>query len=178
MKTLAIICLLLAGCGVFQRKPICFTPAGYPVYGIEDQGSFKGGYLTREQVLANLDFRIQEWTRQKQADPGVPPDRLKLVLSKVNFWLRDHYMFKDGSSSTGWAAGDAQINGAVVTASIWTQGVSQTVPPEGSPPWMTIYNPETKNWNFGYLSKVDGVARGLDVVGHEMDHLLGITHPR
>ncbi len=141
------------------------TPAGYSSYNLDNAGIL--GVHTQDEILLALDQRIAEWVDQRGPDYGV--DYCRGVARSYFYDFVDHWRFPTGASPTGYAAGEIFYDERRIKASMWSQGVSPTLP-IGTPEWTIIFNPATGNYNYG-------VTPLLPVIGHELDHAIGIDHP-
>lgn len=158
----AAISALLAVIGCQPHDDYLRTPLGYKVAGLEDRGY--SSRFTTDDVLNRLDARILQWIDQRGPQYGTA--YCFKVASSIQYWIRDDYMFQLGDQ---WVYGWTMTGN--VTVSLWSHGWGPILP-GGTPEWCDRFNPETGNWNWGWLS--DGV--GLDAVGHELDHHLNIHH--
>lgn len=88
-------------------------------------------------------------------------------LREIRFTLYDDYRFATSFSQTGYAAG--LQNGKYITASIYDRSFSLEYPTDAPPHTVRTVD---GGWNYGIIN--GGI--GLSVLGHELDHLIGIGH--
>lgn len=168
--TLAVL-ILLNGCiaDSLERPEVVYSPDGYAVGKLKDQGGYVGGWLTEAEVLGWLDDRVDEWARQRA--PSNPEGLKAAVRADVGFNLLAARRIETRYSPTGYAVGLYYPNSKTVIACIWaTQGAWEL--PELAPLHTANQNPADGLWYFGYLPP----EGGLQVIGHELDHYIGIDH--
>lgn len=142
------------------------TPNGYRV-------DFSGCQsVDRDVVLGWIDSRVESW-QLARCDGyggvvyGIP---YACVFKTVDYWA-----FPTIASPTGWAVG--MVNTGADHPLIWCsifQGHKCDSPPDPATlEYPYTLGPYNGQWAYGTLYD-DGM--GLLVIGHELDHLLGIDH--
>lgn len=165
-KVLLGLLAILGACGGSIRGAEVRSPAGYKVE-FRDRGSFRAGVLTQAQVLSWLDARVAEWVALRAQDHD--PALIRVIANRTNYLVIDDYRFPDSVSPTGYAYG-ASLPGSIA-ACIYSRAVADA--PPAAPAWITRQNPATGKWSYGVIPP----GGGLQVVGHELDHQIGLDHP-
>lgn len=166
MRYIIVATLLGVSCAKSIREPVIISPKGYEVE-IRDRGSFSHGILTRAQVLEWLDARIAEWIALRSRDYDV--NLITKMAKNINYLVIDDYRFPESNSPTGFAAG-LSLPGSIA-ACVYSRAVSDSKP-TSTPDWIVRQNPTTGKYSYGVILP-DG---GLQVLGHELDHQIGIHH--
>lgn len=160
----SLLCLFaLLGCRDKEDDDYELTPNGYRIYWVEDQGSFSGGWITKELLFYWVDQQIDQWVL---SHPEYAADSLYEVARKEGYYLHDHFRFPSNASPTGYAAG--QISGWRIDAGIYGTYVSLAYP-SGIPPHTIV--PTDNYWRHG-----DHTKPLVPVIPHELDHAIGIHH--
>lgn len=129
MRSLLILCLLLASCGE-KHDDYYETPNGFKVYGIQDQGSITNGLITVDEILEIVDDRINDFIIKH----GVWPN------SKLKFYVWDGWAFPVNG---GWATGAFSLREARIDVALYTETSGPN--PITNKPWSIIYD-GTYHW--------------------------------
>lgn len=138
--------LLLVGCDLDNRSK-------WPPHNAVTQDGYRaflpdGLSVDRDLVLVWIDVRVADWIESRKGE--YPLEGLYHLAQTTTYWVVDDYRFPTAGSYTGYAVGD--INSwskhPVLRCCIYTQSSGQ-LPSDGM---------------------------GVIVIGHELDHRLGISH--
>jgi hypothetical protein len=139
-------------------------------------------------LLGWIDTRVIEWV---DSHPEMNPDILLQVAQSHTVVIHDHWGFPCSGSPSGLCNGSFKSD--VIHASIYIKYES-VEPPIGDyiPPHTIMTSEELAEWSknnywitgdkagkyyFGTIpGDSTGISRGLLVVGHELNHAIGIDH--
>lgn len=176
MRTLFVLLLTLTtGCNGFffdddePRRTIVRTTYGYTVAALMDAGGYSGGWLSDETVLLWLDKRVHEWAKLR--NPANPEGLKEVVRAEVGFILLDARRIVTPLSPTGYAAGIYTDGIKQIMACIWSTAKASELP-LGAPLHTADKNPADGLWYYGVIPQEGGLA----VIGHELDHYIGLHH--
>lgn len=205
MKTLILIlCLFIpmsiAEAGSKKIKHIC--PQGYKIQ-IETSFLSTGVYLTddiiygeteiKDMICTILDDRVQEWIDSRLTHPDaldkcgsrrytITQEELASCLYDIalsrKYKILNCMHYRCGISYTGMCAGDTSIN-----APLYSRYKGRGLPDFNYPPHtvqtgQSIYDmTHYKGWlEFADYYYIGSPFNYLPVIGHELDHKLGIGH--
>ena len=181
---------LLVSCGSGGKSidPTDITLNGFEVE-IPQSIYINGLYLSdrtvtdREEikyiVLNWIDLRIDEWA---QGHPERTPQELQMAKA-YRYKLIDHWGFPCGAES-GLCAGQTWLDSKVIVAAIYALWRGERYPEHNAAPHTVMTAREVVDWTGNpawegsswYAGDVYADGGLLKVIGHELDHVIGIDH--
>ena len=175
MKTmLCVAALVLSGCSFLKKGadepiPYLHSPAGHRFLLYTDNGGVAKGLFSTDDLGRWVDARISAWVVQRAAAYGGEAKLRTMALSH-SYYLVDQF---EVSRNGQVIAGQYDEKRRLVTACVYGY-VKVKAKPSGTFRFARPVGDGTQDWYHEVL--VPG--NEIPVVGHELDHGLGIGHKK
>ncbi|MDA8169429.1 MAG: hypothetical protein M0Z59_07000 [Nitrospiraceae bacterium] len=132
-----------------------------------------------DTVLSWVDTRVSQWV---SSHPEKDPAELDRVARGERFIIIDQIALKTPASSSGLAVG--LYEGPLIEACIYAAWSGYSKPAYNYPPHTLMSGDELAKWSGNdiwrngkwYAGEMYSDGKGLYVIGHELDHAIGLHH--